>query len=133
MALLIAGPALTAVAQTGSHGPEVQSFLELMHHEEDELEYQIKHDEISRQEYLRSKNRIAIHRQTVLNIVSQRRQDSVPEIHVVVAEEIEQLIEGGLDAVKGLKRGDSIGEKWRYLGTALRSETFYIFERLKVK
>jgi hypothetical protein len=49
-------------------GPEVTAFIELMHQEEVELDYQVKHNEISRKEYVRSRNRIAVHRQHVLTI-----------------------------------------------------------------
>jgi hypothetical protein len=113
-----------------AYGPEVKSFLELMRHEEDELEFQIRHNEIGRKEYIRSKNRIAIHRQTVLNLARESGEDTVPELHVVAATEVDQLIEDGTAALKGIKHGDIIKQKWRYLGTANRGEVFYIFERL---
>jgi hypothetical protein len=115
------------------HGPEVKSFLELMGHEEDELEYQIKHNEISRREYIRSKTQIAIHRQTVLDLVKESGKDYVPELHVVAASELDQLIEEGTLAIKGIKRGDIIENKWRYLGSVHRGETFHILERLTAK
>jgi len=120
-------------AQNGSasHGPEVRSFLELMRHEEDELEFQIKHNEITRKEYTRAKSCIAIHRQTVLNLVRETGQDSVPEIHVVAAAELDQLIENGTSELKGLKRGEVIRGKWKYLGSLTRGEVFHIFERLR--
>jgi hypothetical protein len=120
-------------SHSGGYGPEVRSFLDLMRHEEDELEFQIRHNEISRREYIRSKTQIAIHRQTVLDLVKETGKDYVPELHVVAAPELDQLIEDGTRAIKGLKRGDVIGNKWRYLGTVHRGETFYIFERLTVK
>lgn len=112
------------------NGPELKSFLDLMRHEEDELEFQIRHKEITRKEYVRSKNRIAIHRQTVLSLVEETGQDHVPELHVVAASELDQLIEDGTAAVKGIKRGDILKQKWRYLGSEKRGEAFYIFERL---
>ncbi len=117
--------------QSNEHGPEVKSFLDLMRHEEDELEYQIRHNEISRRDYTRSKNRIAIHRQTILNLVKETGEDYVPELHVAAASEVDQLIENGTKALRGLKRGDVIKEKWRYLGSVTKGEVFYIFERLK--
>jgi len=120
-------------SQSAGYGPEVRSFLDLMRHEEDELEFQIKHNEISRKEYIRSKTQIAIHRQTVLDLVKESGRDHVPELHVVAAPELDQLIEDGTRAIKGLKRDDVIGNKWRYLGSVQRGETFYIFERLTVK
>ena len=119
--------------QSDGYGPEVKSFLELMRHEEDELEFQIKHNEISRPEYIRSKNRIAIHRQTILNLVKGSGNDYVPELHVAAASELDQLIEDGTSLVRGIKPGDVLKDKWRYIGSVRRGETFYIFERLTVK
>ena len=116
--------------QSSEYGPEVKSFLDFMRHEEDELEFQNRHNEISRQDYLRTKLRIAIHRQTVLNLVRETGEDNVPELHIVVAPEVDQLIEDGTSILKTIKRGDVIKDKWRYLGNVHRGETFYIFERL---
>lgn len=119
--------------QANGYGPEVKSFLDLMRHEDDELEFQIKHNEISRREYIRSKSRIAIHRETVLNLFKESGTDYVPELHVQAASELDQLIENGTALIKGIKPGDVIKEKWRYLGSVRRGELFYIFERLTVK
>ena len=127
--LVVGGVVSPAHSQNG-YGPEVKSFLDLMRHEEDELEFQIRHNEITRKEYARSKSRIAIHRQTVLNLVKETGQDYVPELHVVSAAEVDQLIEDGTAALKGIKQGDTIKQKWRYLGSTNRGEVFYIFERL---
>ena len=120
-------------AQSNGYGPEVKSFLDLMRHEEDELEYQIKHNEISRREYIRSKSRIAIHRETVLNLVKESGTDFVPELHVAAASELDQLIEDGTTLIRGIKPGEVIKEKWKYLGSVRRGEIFYTFERLTVK
>ncbi len=119
-----------APISSGQKGPEVKSFLDLMRHEEDELEFQIGRNEITRKDYVRSKNRIAIHRETVLSLVEETGQDHVPELHVVAAGELDQLIEDGTAAVKVIKRGDVVKQKWRYLGSQKRGEAFYIFERL---
>jgi hypothetical protein len=116
--------------QSDDYGPELRSFLDLMRHEEDELEFQIKHNEISRREYLRSKTEIVIHRQTVLDLAKASGKDYVPELHVVAASELDQLIEDGTRAIRGVKRGDVIRDKWRYLGSVHKGETFYIFERV---
>jgi len=123
----------TVDPQSHGYGPEVRSFLELMKHEDDELEFQIKHNEISRRDYIRSKTQIAIHRQTVLDLVKETGKDFVPEIHVVAAPDLDQLIEDGTKTVKGIKRGDTISDKWRYLGSVHRGELFYILERLTVR
>lgn len=117
--------------ESNGYGPEVKSFLELMRHEEDELEYQILHNEISRPQYLRAKNRIAIHRQAVLNIVKETGADVVPELHVVTAAEVDELIEQGTRALKGVKRGQVVNNKWRYIGSVIRGQVFYVFERIQ--
>ncbi|HLG14416.1 MAG TPA: hypothetical protein VJH03_07925 [Blastocatellia bacterium] len=131
IAMLLLLPAAGYVAaQSSDYGPEVKSFLEFLRHEETELEYQIKHDEISKKEYIRSKTRISILRDTVVRIVKRTGEDNVPELHVVAAPELDQLIENGTKAVGGLKPGSVIGGKWRYLETVTRGEVFYVFERL---
>ena len=114
-------------------GPEVAAFLELMRQEEVELDYQIKHDEISRKEYVRSRNRIAILRQAVLSKARETGEDRVPELHVVVASEVDQIVDGGTRALKGVKPGTIIEGKWRYVGSVTRGEVFYTFERLTEK
>ena len=85
--------------QSNEHGPEVKSFLDYMQHEDDELEFQIRHNEISRRDYIRSKSKIAIHRQAVLNLVKETGEDYVPELHVAAASEVDQLIENGTKAI----------------------------------
>ncbi len=120
-----------ARALQGEYGPEVKSFLELCRHEEEELEFQIKHGEINRQDYIRSKNRLAIQRQMVLKRAKDTGEDTVPDLHVVTATEIEQLIEGGMKALKGVKPGGLIADKWLFLGSVNRGEIYYTFERMQ--
>ena len=114
-------------------GPEVTAFLELMHQEEVELDFQIRHSEITRKDYTRSKNRIAVLRQTVQSMARETGEDRVPELHVVVAAEVDQIVDGGTRSLKGLKPGTLIEEKWRYLGSVIRGEAFFILERLTGK
>ena len=122
-----------AVLQSNGYGPEVTAFVEFLRHEESELEFQIKHKEISKKEYVRSKTRISIHRDTVLRIVKQTGEDNVPELHVVVFSELDQLIENGTRAIRGLKPGALINGKWRLVASVTRGELFYVFERLTIK
>lgn len=124
---------IAAFAPQNDYGPRVKSFLEFLRQEEEELEYQIRHREISRREYTRSKNRFAIMRETVLKAAKETGQDIVPELHVVTASEIDQLIENGMRAMRGVREGAIIEDRWRYLGRVARGELFYIFERLPQK
>src|SRR5215510_1031670 len=118
---------LTPVArslQSNEYGPEVKSFLDLMRHEEDELEFLYRHNQVTRRDYVRAKAEITIHRQAVLNLVKETGEDRVPELHVVAATDVDQLIEDAVNALKGIKEGDVIKDKWRYLGSVRRGETF---------
>jgi hypothetical protein len=115
---------------SNGYGPEVRAFLGLMRQEEVELDFQIRRNEIDRREYVRSKAKITILRQAVLDLVKQRGEDHVPELYVKAAPEVTQLIEDGLKALKGIKRGQDINQKWRYIGSVSKGEVFYIFERL---
>ena len=119
--------------QENGYGPAVKSFLDLMKHEENELEFQIRHNEINRRDYLRSKRRIAIMRATVLSRFKETGEDRVPELHVVTPSEVGQLIEDGPTIVKAIKPGEVIKDKWRYIGKTTRGELFYILERLSDK
>ena len=123
---------LLTLAQQGevAYGPEVKAFLDLCRHEETELEYQLTHNEISRKDYTRSKNRIAIQRQMVLKRVRETQEDLVPDFHIVTTTEVSQLIETGIKAVKAAKVGDVLEKKWLYHGSANRGEIYYIFERV---
>jgi hypothetical protein len=123
------GASPLALVQSSGYGPEVKSFLEYVKHEEVELEFQIKHNEISRKDYGRSKNRLEVHREAVLSRVKRTGEDFVPEYNVLAAPEVGDILPNGVDDLKGHRPGDVIDGKWKYVGTALRVEKFYIFER----
>jgi hypothetical protein len=133
LAHLLQGLFLVATArqEVVENGPQVKAFLDLCRHEEKELEFQIAHHEISRKDYVRSKNRIAIQRQMVLKFVKESAADIVPDLHVVTTAEVGQLIEEGMQALRAAKPGAIIGKKWRYHGSVNRGEAYYILERLK--
>jgi hypothetical protein len=113
------------------YGPEVKSFLKLLRQEEEELDFQLKNKEISRREYMLSRNRIAVLRRAVLDEVKRTGQDRIPDYYVVTPSEVEQLIPDGVNSLKGIKPGDFVDKKWRYVGKAFRGEQFLIFERIQ--
>ena len=63
-------------------------------------------------------------------IASTNIQDLVPEYHVVAMDEVEELIPGGTEALRGIKPGEVLLSKWKYVGNAVRGEKFYILERV---
>ena len=117
-------------AQSSKYGPEVKAFLSYVHQEEIELRFQLTHNEINQKDFTRSMNRLAVMRQAVLDYVKISGEDMVPEYHVVTTAEVEQLIPGGADALKGVKSGTIVAAKWRYMGAVVRGEQFFILERL---
>lgn len=118
-------------SQEEGFGPEVTAFLEFLRQEEEELEYQITHDEISRKDYTRAKNRISIMRQTVEEIARKTGKDIVPELHVVTTSELSQVLDGGMKSLRGVRPGTVVEERWRYVGRATKGEIYYIFERIR--
>jgi hypothetical protein len=119
--------------QSNGYGPEVRSFLEYISHEEVELNFQVTHNEISRKEFARSKNRLEVQKQAVLTRVKRTGQDIVPEYSVMAADELGDILSNGLEDLKGHKPGDDINAKWRYVGFAILGEKFYIMERIAGK
>src|SRR5215467_8696224 len=119
--------------QSNSYGPEVKYFLEYIHHEQVELNFQIAHNEISRKEFTRSKNRLEVQKQAVLTRVKRTGADIVPEYTVMAADELADILPNGVDDLKGHKPGEDINPKWRYVGFAVLGEKFYIMERAVAK
>jgi hypothetical protein len=116
--------------QSNEYGPQVRGFLDYLRQEEIELRFMVSHREISRKEYVRSMNRIAVWREAVLSYARKTGKDCVPEFHIVTTSEVDELIPDGTKALKGIKLGEVIAEKWRYIGSSIRGERFYIFQRL---
>lgn len=127
----VASPVVAQSDQEGGLGPEITAFLDFLRQEEEELEFQISHEEISRKDYVRAKNRFAIMRQTVLDIAHKTGKDVVPELQVVTTAELYQVLDGGMKSLRGIKPGSVVEERWRYLGRATKGEIYYIFERIK--
>ena len=103
--------AAVAIAQSNGYGPAVKGFLSFLRQEESELEFQIARKEISRAEFIRSKNRIAIQRGAVLKFVRETGEDRVPDYNVVAPSEANQLVEDGAKLLKTAKPGDVLGGK----------------------
>jgi hypothetical protein len=123
-------PVLGQDGQSGDYGPAVRAYLDYLRAEEEELEFHIQRNEITHKGYTRARNKIAILRQTILDLVKETGEDRVPELHVVSSSEVHQLIEDGEKALRGVKAGDAVEKKWIYRGRVARGEVYYIFERV---
>ncbi len=88
------GAALAAQGQQVSYGPAVEAYLIGLDEELNELEYQLRRDEIARPDYERAKQRLRILRQFVERHAAESREDVVPECQALAEDELATL---GLD------------------------------------
>ncbi len=73
------------------YGPVVRAYLTGLDEERNELEFQLRHKEISRADYERAKHRLTILRGSVERYASERREDIVPEYQVLAEDELSTL------------------------------------------
>jgi hypothetical protein len=111
-------------------GPEVAAHLGFLSDELDELAYQLARGEIAREEYLKSRARIEISRETVLRLARSRGEDVVPELHVLTEPDLTELFVGGKAALAGARPGDVVQGVWLYHGRVRREAVFYVVERV---
>ena len=118
-------------AQQRDYGPAVRSYLLGLDEESRELDFQLRHGEISRSDYTRARQRLLILRRFIERMASQRAEDLVPELEVVTADEFGALGANlKLDA-DGLRVGTLVGERWRLLSIEAGRPRFFIFELLR--
>ncbi|MFN7927296.1 MAG: energy transducer TonB [Blastocatellia bacterium] len=110
-------------------GPIVTAYFLNLEEEFNELEYQLQHQEISRNDYTRSKQRLLLQKQFVERHAIASGEDTVPELQVLTANEITTML--GIEEMKGqsLRVGDVLGGKWQISGIEKRGERFFILER----
>lgn len=123
-----------AVAQTGqpgkiAYGPVVTAYLTNLAEELNELEFQLQHQEISRSDYTRSKQRLLLQKQYVERHVIISGEDIIPDLQILTANEITTML--GVTEVKSqsLRVGDVLAGKWQISGIEKRGERFFILER----
>lgn len=117
-----------AIGQTRPLNEDAVRYLEFLHEEEQELHFQLEHGEITPQLYRRAILRIKILKEFVS--FYGRRNQPLPELHVVTTEEVELLVTGGMKKLKQARPGKSLDGSWRYLKRLYREGIlFYVLER----
>lgn len=133
--------ASSAAQQTrAKYGPVVRAYLTGLAEELNELEYQIKHGEISRADYEHAKQRLIILRRFVERRAAANAEDLVPEFQILADYELKTL---GLDTAPTpdqLVPGAEFEGQWRLAGIERSSQSgqsrkpkytrFFVFERL---
>ena len=112
------------------YGPVVSAYLTGLAEELNELEYQLKHREISRPDYERAKQRLTILRRFVQRLATEIREDLVPELQILADDELVNL---GLNTKPNpdqLQTGDVLENQWKLLSIELGRMRFFVFEKL---
>lgn len=119
---------VVAVGQVRPLNEDAVRYLEFLREEQQELQFQLEREEITPQLYRRANARINILKALVGSYG--RGDRPLPEFYVVTAEEVENLVEGGLRKLKQARPGQSLNSSWRYVKRVYREDAlFYVLER----
>jgi TonB family protein len=126
-----------AVAQPkrAPYGPVVKAYLTGLDEELNELEFQLRHREISRADYLLARQRLAILRRAVERRATERREDAVPEYQVLAEGELGTLGLSKQYKVEELVDGAELDGQWKIVEVQFGGEPkltrFFVLERLR--
>lgn len=125
---------LSVAAQTGqptriTYGPVLTAYFTNLAEELNELEYQIQHQEISRADYTRSKQRLLLQKQYVERQAAISGEDAVPDLQILTADEISTMLGANEAKNQNFSVGDVLAGKWQISGIEKRGERFFILER----
>ncbi|MCS6885375.1 MAG: hypothetical protein RMM17_05990 [Acidobacteriota bacterium] len=101
---------------------QVIRYLEFLQEEERELRFQLARDELTWKDYRLAQDKIAILKRLVEGYG--RSGQPLPELYVVTQEEMLDFVPDK-KRLKRLRRGDSVGEKWKFLKRVYRNATHY--------
>lgn len=110
-------------------GPVVRAYLGYLRNEQEVVDDRASRHEVSRVYYRHNSNRIRALRQMAIRIARESQNDYLPELEAVSADELRHLFERP-PRPEILRRGEVLGETFRFLGPIRAQETFYLFARL---
>jgi protein TonB len=113
-----------------TYGPVVKAYLTGLAEELSELEYQLRHREISRPDYDRAKQRLMILRRFVERLAAQNAEDLVPELQILTEDELGTLGLNSLPNPDELEIGNRLDGQWELIGIERLRMRFFIFKRL---
>ncbi len=129
LALMPCSSAQTGQPSKVAYGPILTSYFINLDEELNELEFQIQHQEISRNDYTRSKQRLLLQKQYVERYAITSGEDTIPDLQILTADEINTMLGVGETKSQSLRVGEVLGGKWQISGIEKRGERFFIFER----
>lgn len=123
-------PATTAATPNYDDlGPELRGYMGFIDDEEAEVQHLFEEGEVSKEDYKETRDRLAATRMAVLRVARERAEDIVPELYVLRAGELTQVLPTGLSAIRGKRAGQQIDADWLYHGTIRHGDLFYVLER----
>ncbi|MDX2030850.1 MAG: energy transducer TonB [Blastocatellia bacterium] len=129
---------LAAQVARAPFGPVVTAYLTGLREELNELEYQVRRQEISRTDYDRTRERLQLLRRHVERAAARGGEDVVPELLVLAEDEFKNLGVSGERSPAQLTVGETIESRWRLIAiepvgaprAAKPGIRFYVFERV---
>ncbi|MDQ1638895.1 MAG: hypothetical protein QOF62_2234 [Pyrinomonadaceae bacterium] len=118
-----------AFDEDAQYGPVVRAYLGYLKNEQEVVDDRASRREITPAYYRRNSNRIRALRQMAMRIARDTRNDYLPELEAVSADELGLLFEQPPHP-NVLRVGEVFSTKFRYLGLVRSSEVFYVFARL---
>jgi TonB family protein len=117
-----------------AYGPVIKAFLTGLDEELNELEFQLNHNEISRPDYERAKQRLAVLRRSVERYAAENREDIVPEYQVLAEDEMSTLGLSREFKSDELIAGAELDGSWKIAGVQFAGDRkltkFLVLERL---
>lgn len=117
------------VQEGNQFGPVVSAYLGYLRNEQHVVDDRASRHEVNRDYYRRNSNRIRALRQMAVRIADESRNDYLPELEAVTADEFRLIFEHP-PRTRTLRVGEVLRTTFRYLGTVRSGELFYVFARL---
>jgi len=138
-AILCGAAALTNVGaarqKQASYGPTVSAYLTGLDEELNELEYQLRREEITRADYERAKQRLTILRRTVERYAAESHKDIVPEYQALAEDELKTVGLSREYKAGDLIPGAELEGRWKIVavqpGAERKLVRFLVLERLQ--
>ncbi len=121
---------VAAQQQRAAYGPVVKAFLTGLDEEMSELEFMIRHQEIGREDYERTKQRLTVRRRFIERTAARSREDRVPELQVLADDELGALASGGGLHPDELQVGAQVGGRWKLVAIERIRNRFFVLEKL---
>jgi len=122
-----------AQRQNAARGPVVAAYLLSLSEELNELNFQLRHREISKSEYDRALQRLSILRRYVEKETATQREDRVPELQVLAEDELGKLGVAPTPGPDSMQVGGPVGDRWTLRGVERGNPRFFVFEMSEIE